>query len=221
MGQYYNPLPGIESFEDKGNPMIASPYATFAIGFYQTRDSLLDVNEYRSFLKNCEARIRRSQAYTNYKHFIMDLGMDHCQIHGYINSEMATLEMHHAILTLFDICLMISEHYLNTIGFVSTFDVVQTVKDEHKLGNIALVMLSKTPHQVYHDNPGDFFIHPSMCFGNWPVLLEKYHDGLTQDVAFKLLYYIKKAMETNETNDNGLLDLSNKIRDWSEKYYVN
>lgn len=221
MGEYFNPLPGIDSFEDNGNPMIASPYASFAIGFYQTRDSLLDVNEYRSFLKNCETRIRRSQTYSHYKHFIMDLGMNHCQIHGYINSDMATLEMHHAIMTLFDICLMISEHFLNTIGYVSTFDVVQAVKEEHKLGNIALVMLSKTPHQVYHDNPGEFFIHPSMCFGNWPLLIEKYKDGLTQDVAFKLLYYIKKAIETNETDDAGLLNLSEKIRDWSERYYVN
>ena len=55
-----------------------------------------------------------------------------------------------------------------------------------------------------------------MCFGNWPRLLEKYKYGLTQDVAFKLLYYLKKAIEVGESTDSGLLDLRNKIKEWSE-----
>ena len=128
------------------------------------------------------------------------------------------IEMHHAILTLFDICLLITEHLLNTVGYVTTFDVVQALKEEHKANNIALVMLSKTPHQIYHDNTGEFFIHPKMCFGNWPALIEKYKKGLTQDVAFKLLYYLKKAIEQDETNDNNLLNLRENIKEWSEHY---
>lgn len=221
MEDFYNPLPGIELYQDNGNPMLTSPYSPYAIGFYQTKDSLMDVNSYRSFLKNCEMRIRRSETYTNYKHFIMELGFDHCQIHGYINSGMATIEMHHAIMTLFDVCLMISEYLLNTIGYVSTYDVVQIVKDEHRAGNIALVMLTKTPHQVYHANSSNFFIHPNMCISKkWPLLIEKYKEGLTRDVAIKLLYYLKQAIETDQTDDKGLLDLSKKIKDWSSKYYV-
>lgn len=214
----YNPFPGIDTYQENQNPIVTSPNSTFAISFYQTRDSLTDVNTYRVFLKNVEQRLRRSEAYSHYKSFIMNLGMDHCQIHGYINSEMATLEMHHAIINLFDIALMITEYLLNTVGYVTTYDVVQILKDEHKAGNIALVMLSKTPHQIYHDNTSEFMIHPSMCFGNWPLLIEKYKEGLTQDVAFKLLYYLKKAIETGETTDSGLLELSEKIKDWSDKY---
>jgi hypothetical protein len=129
---------------------------------------------------------------------------------------MATIEMHHAILTLFDICLLITEHLLNTVGYVTTFDVVKLLKDEHKANNIAIVMMSKTPHQLYHNEP-DFFIHPSMCIGNWPLLLEKYNRGLTQELAFKLLGYLKKSLECGGTDDHGLLDLRGKIIDWSEK----
>lgn len=220
MAEHYNPLPGLDTFQDNGNPMLCSPYSPYAIGFYQTRDSLMDVNIYQRFIKNCEMRIRRSDAYSHYKNFIMELGLDHCQVHGAINAEMADLEMHHAIINLFDICLMITEHLLNTVGYVSTFDVVQIVKDEHKMGNIALVMLSKTVHQAYHANPGTFFIHPRMCIGNWPLLIEKYKDGLTQDVAFKILATVKQALNTDETDDNGLLDLTENMRDWSEKYGV-
>ena len=214
----YNPLPGIESFQENMNPILASPNSTYAIPFYQTRESLLDIDVYRNFLKNCETRFRHSVTYSNYKGFLIGIGLDKCQVHGYINANMegVSLEMHHAILTLFDICLLITEHLLNTVGYVTTFDVVQALKEEHKEHNIALVILSKTPHQVYHDNPSQFFIHPRMCFGKWPVLIEKYKKGLTQDVSFKLLYYLKKAIEVSDSDDGGLLDLREKIKEWSE-----
>lgn len=220
--QYYNPVPGIETYQENQNPVVNSPYSTFSISFYQTRESLMDIDTYRSFLKNCESRFRHSVTYSNYKGFLIGLGLDRCQVHGFINTNMegVDIEMHHAILTLFDICLMITEHLLNTVGYVTTFDVVQALKEEHKANNIALVMLSKTPHQLYHANSGQFYIHPKMCFGNWPRLIEKYKDGLTQDVAFKLLYYLKRAIDENGTQDDGLLDLRDKIKEWSEKYVV-
>lgn len=220
--QYFNPIPGIETYQENMNPVVNSPYSTFSISFYQTRESLMDIDTYRSFLKNCESRFRHSVTYSNYKGFLIGLGLDRCQVHGFINTNMegVDIEMHHAILTLFDICLMITEHLLNTVGYVTTFDVVQALKEEHKANNIALVMLSKTPHQLYHANSGQFYIHPKMCFGNWPRLIEKYKDGLTQDVAFKLLYYLKRAIDENGTQDDGLLDLRDKIKEWSEKYAV-
>lgn len=213
----YNPVPGIESYQENANPVLSSPNSVYAISFYQTRDTLMDIDTYRVFLKNCESRFRHSVTYTNYKGYLIDIGMNRCQVHGYITSDMegVSIEMHHAILTLFDICLLITEHMLNTVGYVTTFDVVQALKEEHKANNIALVMLSKTPHQMYHAESSQFFIHPSMCFGNWPKLLEKYKLGLTQDVAFKVLYYLKKAIETEGTNDNGLLNLREKIKEWS------
>ena len=213
----YNPVPGIESYQENANPVLSSPNSVYAISFYQTRDTLMDIDTYRVFLKNCESRFRHSITYTNYKGYLIDIGMNRCQVHGYITSDMegVSIEMHHAILTLFDICLLITEHMLNTVGYVTTFDVVQAVKEEHKANNIALVMLSKTPHQMYHAESSQFFIHPSMCFGNWPKLLEKYKLGLTQDVAFKVLYYLKKAIETDGTTDNGLLNLREKIKEWS------
>lgn len=214
MDNVYNPIPGIGVSFENMNPVISSPNSEYAIPFYQTRDSLTDVDSYRQFLKNVESRFRNSETYKNYKSFLMELGFDHCQVHGYINSTMATIEMHHAVMTLFDIAMLITEHTLNTVGYVSTFDVVQALKEEHKAGNVALVMLSKTPHQVYHGDKS-FFIHPDMCVGNWPNLLKKYNQGLTQDLAFNLLYYIKRAINEGCTNDNGLLDIREKIKDWS------
>lgn len=220
MSTEYNPLPGIETYQDNMNPTLCSPYSSYEIKFYQTRETLNDVDTYRQFLKNVELQFRHSTTYTRYKGFVMGLGLDHCQIHGYLSADMVGdkgIEMHHCILTLFDLALIITEYMLNTVGYVTTFDVVQTLKEEHKLNHIALVMLSKTAHQVYHSDSG-MFIHPSMCFGQWWVFLEKYMQGMTQDVAFKLLYYFKRSIELGETLDNDLLRLRDNIIDWSEKH---
>lgn len=216
MTESYNPLPNIETINIYNNPGLCSPSSTYCVFFYETKESMMDADVYRSFLKNVEKRVRTSTAYSNYKGYLMGLGMDHCQVHGFINSTMADLEMHHCILTLFDIALMITEYFLNTTGYVSSFDVVQAIKDEHKMNNIALVMLTKTPHQLYH-NDSTFFIHPDMCIGNWPALIEKYKAGLTQDLAFKILYYIRKAIQVGCTDDGDLLKVRDTVMDWSQK----
>ena len=211
----FNPLPNIEICSDGVNPMIVSPSSPYGISFYATRDSLMDTDTYRAFLKNIEKRVRQSVFYTHYKAYIYDY-MDHSQIHANINSDMAKLEMHHAIFTLFDIALMITEYYLNMAGYVTTYDVVQTIKDEHRQNNIAIVMMDETSHQMYHANTGCFVIHPDMCISkNWPNFIEKYKYGLTQDLAFKILYYIKRSIESGCTDDQGLLNLRDKIYDWS------
>jgi hypothetical protein len=118
------------------------------------------------------------------------------------------------MLTIFDIALIITEHTLNTYGRISTFDLVELLKSEHRNNRVQLVMLSLTPHQLYHNNP-DFFIHPKMCFGNWPAFLEKYKNGITVDIAYKLISYLNKAIVKNESDDNDLLILRDQILDWS------
>lgn len=211
----YNPIPGIEVTNEQINPTIKSPNSVYEISFWQTRDSLLDVETYKAFIDSCVARFRHSATYTHYKGRLIDLGLDRCQFHGNITNEMATVEMHHAIINIKEICLIIVEHLLNTVGYVCSFDVVDILKEEHKANRIPLVMLAKTPHQLNHSDP-EFFIPYDMCFGKWWEFLEAYHTGITQDIAFKLLFYFKKNIENNgKANDAGLLTIRNKILDWS------
>jgi hypothetical protein len=213
MPKVANPFPDINLI-DGDNPVLTSPNTPFALEFYHTRDSL-DADNYKNFLKNAIFRFRHSVMYTHYKGSLMALGLDHCQIHKNINSEVATIEMHHNMITIFDIALILSEYMLKTYGRVSTFDLVQLMKDEHAANRIQLVMLSLTPHQLYHNEP-EFFIHPDQCFGKWWEFLEIYHIGITQDIAFKILFYLKQAIEEGGSNDYDLLELREKIKDWSD-----
>lgn len=206
------------------NPTLASPNSPYAIQFAQTRESLLDVETYKSFLESSIKQYRQSRGYKNYKKSLMELGFNRCQYHANIRTsseeeEMATIEMHHHVLTIFDIALIIIEHLLNTYNCnITTFDLMYLLRQEHIEHRVCTVSLCKTCHQLYHNDP-NFFLSPRMGIGNWFAFLCKYHNGITKDIAIKLTYLLKKDFEQSENNERNTLQLLN-IRDniinWSE-----
>ena len=210
-------------FSDKYNPSLRSPNIPFEQPFYHTRDTFMDVDVYKAFLDNAISRFRHSKTYTHYKHYLYEIGLDRCQLLGQIDKSMATIEMHHNFLNIFDIALLITEDYLNTIGYVSTFDVVQTLKDEHKNNNIPIVMLSKTAHQLFHNSDGNIVIPARMCFGYWLNLLNRHKYGITIDIANKVIRFLKESAEfeqhyiPEDNKSSQLLALRDQIESWS--YY--
>lgn len=195
---------------------INLPGADYPLPFYQTRESLADMDRYKAFIDNCVHRFRKSRAYKGYKAYLMGLGLDRCQVIGNIQDGMADIEMHHNFLTIYDITILISQHILNTVGRCTTFDIISLLGQEHRNNNIPIVMLSETVHQIYHDNP-DFYIPISMTFGKWWDLLIKYRYGITLDIAYKVVKYIASCQANNELTDLQYFNLSNDIRSWG--YY--
>ena len=181
-------------YNDK-NPMIWFGPSDGPLYFYNTRESLMDMDAYKSFITNCIARFRRSRAYKAYKSHLMSIGLDRSQILGNVADGMAKIEMHHNFLTIYDITILISQHILNTVGRCTTFDIVSLLKQEHKLDNIPIVMLDETSHELYHSNP-DMYIPISMTFGKWWDLLLKYRYGITLDIAYKVIRYITNVTKT-------------------------
>ena len=196
-------------------PAIFFPGAEIPILFYQTRDTLADIDKYKAFIDNCISRFRRSRMYKAYKSYLMSIGLDRCQINGNIQNGMADIEMHHNFLTIYDITILISQHLLNTVGRCTTFDVISLLAQEHKLNNIPIVMLSETAHQLYHDTP-DFYIPISMTFGKWWDLLVKYRYGITLDIAYKVIKYINLCLRNNELTDIQFCHFSDEVKQWGE-----
>lgn len=181
--------------EDELNPRLVSPYSSFDISFYQTKETLADPEVYKSFLKNAERRFRASKEYKTYKAYLMDLGFNHCQVMGNIESDnKVEIELHHNVLNLFDICILICEHILNTVGYISTFDLIQLLIMEHFNNNIGITFLSETAHEMYTNDP-NAFIPPNMTFGKWWVLLDKYKYGITYDIANKVIRYCNRYQD--------------------------
>lgn len=207
-------FPNLELRKDPVNPIVKSQYVPYELSLYQTKYTLMDIDVYTNFLKNAISRFRKSRTYKGYKAYLMNLGLDHCQLNSNISSEMATIEMHHNMLTIFDIAIILCEHTINTVGYITTYDLVNLMKKVHKENKVQLVMLSLTSHQLYHNAQG-MFIHPDMCIGNWPAFLEEYNKGITIDIANKVINYINTAISLGDTKTGDLLKLRDSIQDWS------
>jgi hypothetical protein len=225
MNDQYTQLYGyadVYTTDQEINPIIVSPNTHIQLSFMQTKQTLKDPELYQRFLANCESRFRNSAFYKNYKSFLYSIGLDHCQIHGNISSEMADLEMHHNMLTLFDLAFIICEHMLNSGYCVDTYRIIQLLKKEHSNHHVQLVMLSKTPHQAYHNSNGCLFLPPNMAFGYWFEFLKTYPLGISKDIAFKIIGCLDKAKDTNgKITDNGLLNIRNFVLEWSQYNDIN
>lgn len=215
-------FPNLNICQHPINPVVKSPFVAYEISFLQTKYSLMDIDNYSSFIKNAISRFRRSRTYKNYKSFLMNLGLDHCQLHAGISADMATIEMHHNMLTIFDIAVIITEYYINTYGCINSFQLIRELKKVHKEHKVCLVMLSLTAHQLYHHANG-LFIHPDMCFGDWHTFLSEYKAGITIEIANKLIRYLESSAQFGGTKTNNLLKLRDEIQDWSvmNEYGVN
>lgn len=190
----YNQYPDIITY-DKKNPKLRSPYATNDLFFNQTRETFMDIDNYRNFIRNCETRFRASAEYKAIKSYLIEYnGIDRCQIMGNITVEDAEIELHHNIIGLFDICILISSHIVNTVGMISSFDLIQHLVEVHKENIVPIVFLCKTAHQMFTNDP-EAYIGPEMTYGRWWELLERYKYGITYDIANKVVTYLRRAQE--------------------------
>lgn len=218
-----NEFPDIFVYNEE-NPIISSPNSPFVVTFAQTRDSLLDAELYKNFLYSAISRFRTSNFYKHYKAHLLYMGINRCQCHPNIQTneddEMATIEMHHFVLTIFDIAYIITEHILNTYGKITTFELVELMRKEHEAHRVCTVFLCKTCHQKYHSDP-DFYIPLEMGFGDWYLFLEKYNKGISRDIALKIYYLIKKEIvqpDINIESTKRLLKIRDNVLNWGEYY---
>lgn len=213
------PFPDVTAYLNNGNPTLCSPSSPYELPMMQTKDSMVDVDLYNRFIHNAINLFRGLKFYKNYKAYLMEMGLDHCQVLHNIDSNMATLEMNHCILTIFDITVMITEHFLNTYGYVSVPHVVAELRFAHANNLVPIVMMSKTVHQLYH-NADNFYTHPNQVFGKWTELFKRYYNGITPDICTKVLYYIRTAYEEGDSVDDDILEVAEEIKNWSEKTYA-
>ena len=198
----------------ENNVVIACPTNTEPdIFFEQTLETLQDPIEFRNFIKNVESAVRSSREYKAYKSYLYEvLGSQRCQILGNVTADDADIELHHNVLGLFDICVLIAMHILNTVGKITTFDLIQLVLFEHFNNNVGVTFLSKTAHQVYTNDPNGF-IPPDQTFGKWWELLYSYKYGITYEIAYKVINYIKKYQDGMPVSIN--LEQQEEILSWA------
>lgn len=191
---------------------VRSDAQAFDISFNKDKVYFMNLENYVNFIKGCERSIRKHPDYGNFVDSIRELKMEHCQVLGNITRYDAVIEMHHGpMLTLFDYCAIIVDHLLAQDEMVNTFKIAKMVLEEHYEGNVQVVMLSKTVHQLV--DSGELFINLNQGIGDVNTFLKKYPDGL-EKYKNKINEYIDLSKKF-QSHDSNILELEDNMVQWS------
>lgn len=197
----------------QNNPIIYDPNNEYGICFAQTKDTLMDTEIYKRFIYNIDNKFRKSQFWKDYKQNLYNLGLYRDQRHASITNEMVNLEAHHNMLTLEYMTIMIIEHTLNVKGCITTFEAIQALEEAHRNNEICIIMLDETEHQKYHSDPSEF-ISIRQCVGKPFDFIDKYIDGMTLDISFKILLQLKQEEQYNGSYSPAEVRARDQILSW-------
>lgn len=196
-----------------GNLAIQSDTSHYITAYFQTKASMYDLEHYVKFIKKVEQLVRTHPDYSRYIALLLDKGLGNCAVMGNIHKEDAEVEMHHGpILTLFDICAIITDNLIRTRGTTNSFEVADRVLEEHFKHHVQVVFLSETAHQLTHAN--NTFISLRQAFGDLNAFLETYREDLTQSQIMVINKYIELSQE-NDTDYSELLKLRDNVKTFS------
>lgn len=210
----------IETLKENNNIILKPKDGYFNLPFYLEQSVFYNSEEYTKFIKTVEKMVRTSSYYTDYiAELKMTYGLNHCMILSNINdstsddNKKVSIEMHHGpLMTLYDVVSLITNDCLFNEQSISSFKICDLVLKEHFQHNIQVIMLCKTVHQAVHK--GKIFINPKQCIGDIGTLLEKYSDGITQELSSGINKYLS-LVDKYETSDNGLL-ITKEIKQWAK-----
>ena len=117
------------------------------------------------------------------------------------------------MLTLDYMIIMITEHILNAKGCVTTFEVSQALEEAHRNNEICIIILDETEHQKYHSDPSEF-ISIRQCIGNPFDFIDKYIDGMTLDISFKILLQLKQEEQYGGSYSPAEVRARDQILSW-------
>ena len=178
------------------------------ISYFKTIEDFVDESSYSRFIKAVENLVRTS---TDYKAFIdyikHTLGLDFCQVFSKIYDNVdATIEFHHGpIFTLYDICEVELTKFIQTGQRINTFRVADSVLDLHFKLKVNGVLLSKTAHEMFHEQ--DIFININQSIGDVNAYIQENAKYFTPEVRYKIWNYINVCKD-NPSFDKGGLDMA-------------
>ncbi len=178
-----------------------------SISYFKTIEDFIDESSYSKFVKAVENLVRTSSDYKAFIGYIKNtLGLNFCQIFSKIYDGIdATIEFHHGpIFTLYDICEVELTKFIKTGQRINTFRVADSVLDLHFDLKVNGVLLSKTAHEMVHNQ--DAFINVKQCIGDVNGYIQENAQYFTPEVKYKIWSYVN-ICNSNDSFDKGGLDL--------------
>lgn len=159
--------------------------------------------DFVKFVKATESTIRHSPEYNRYIAYLKnDVGLKRCALYSGIDADLATIEMHHFIFTLYDHVEIQISHLFHQGERINSSNVAHNVLKDHFENMILIVPLCEMAHKAYHAylyskkngnntemKDKEFFIDINSAFGDLNKYIDKYKDDLTSTHFMKLKEY--------------------------------
>lgn len=135
--------------------------------------------EFESFIKNCEKIVRNSLEYKTWRNYILDvLQINSCAITDE-NIQDCSVEIHHAVPSLFILVKAIINEKLDNGEEFCTFDIATKVIEFHYMNRIGYVPLASTIHERVTNN--NFEIPIELINGDYKYFIDNYIKYLDED----------------------------------------
>lgn len=155
------------------------------------------------FIKSCERLIRSSLEYRDYIQYLKEnVGMDACAFFSNVNKDnnkRVRIEVHHAPLTLYDICDVVLRKYEALGSKLCALDIAEEVMNLHYKNMVGLIPLSKTLHEVIHSESEKLIIPASVIYGDYKQFLKEYSEYVTDGIYEKYEKLIRDSKLINES----------------------
>jgi hypothetical protein len=135
--------------------------------------------DYKKFIRNCEAMLRKSIEYKLWRKYIVDvLGINECMITNEKMSEV-TIDVHHHIPSLFTMIKGIINKYIDNEEEFCTFDITEKAIELHYKNKVGYVTILKSLHEKFHN--GFLQIPIDLVKGDYNYFLKNYGDHLDEE----------------------------------------
>lgn len=151
----------------------------------------------QKFIKQVEAECRRSEEYkTQMKFLKTKTDFNKCIVLKKMlpgGAGKYTIEMHHHPFTLFDICHTVLRKREEMGERIRPADIAEEVMKLHYDGEVGLIPLSVTIHELYHD--GQIFIPIQWVYQNYSAFVDKYDSFIPKMTVDKIEYMYQLSLK--------------------------
>lgn len=164
-----------EIYEQGGKTILDIPSVP---KFDMEQYDLFNDKDFKKYMMDIEKACRTSFEYRQFINYLRtDEGMDHCSVLEHASARdnsKVKIELHHSPLTLFDICYTVYAKRQANREDLKVESVAEEVIYLHYLGWVGLIPLSKTIHDLVHNQY--LFIPNDKVRGNYRMFVREYYN---------------------------------------------
>lgn len=167
--------------------------------------SLSTDKEKNKYIKRIESIVRTSMEYKDYINYLREnVDMTKCAFFNNVDStdnRKIKIEVHHEPLTLYNIVkIIINKHIAECIPLNDLY-ISDEVMNLHYMNLVGLIPLSKTVHQVVHNN-SDMVVPLYLVYGDYNKFIQEYGDYIDDEIYDVLENKIDKTKNVKEDSFN-------------------